>query len=522
LYANLLARSLWESVSSHLINSVVGTSRRGAAVRRWTLIFLGGFLWAIIAYSSHPFIPNSEPMRSLLEYPIRALFAPDVVKHVLIGVFVFWFAFRVAAIYLDDIFELKNVSIAQKFIRQSAFASQYDVIEIKDGEVALKDQKSPIFLIGGPGKVRVYLENAALFEKSGGTPHVIEPTTLRITRNAEVSQEASQSWMIRLGGFYKSLLRLEPSEKRNKQDGAMVLESFERLRKVIDLRDQVEEISVGGRTRDGIPIKAKNLRVIFSVRRDGQEPTLEKPYPFNHLAIEDLVYSVSRESWTDFMSAQIKRELGKFIARHTLSEFLAAIGTPELEKAARNEVDLQSEADRLVGFEQDLGVNIPDPPPFVPRPAISDLFYDYNNFIARVRKKGVELRWIGVGTWALPSEIIPERHLQAWRITYENLAWGSEAVINKLFQTEQAERLLGIIQETPINRFNSIDPMDLTKRKINMVEIVNGYRAKLHAALEIYERRDESDTLAARRARDVWTFLAHVVAKYAGDNIDGS
>jgi hypothetical protein len=507
---------------AHLIGLVVATSRRGAAVRRWTLIFLGGIIWAIVAYSLHPYTPNSDPMRSLLEYPFRALFAPDVFKHVLIGAFVFWFAFRVAAIYLDDIFELKSVRIAEKFIRQSAFASQYDVIEIKDGEVALKDQKSPIFLIGGPGNVRVYLENAALFEKSNGTPHVIEPTTPRTTQQDKENSVISQSWMVRLAGFYTSLFRLDGSDSSSKQDGAMVLESFERLRKVIDLRDQVEEITVDGRTRDGIPIRAKNLRVIFSVLRDGEEPTLEKPYPFNQKAVENLVYGLTRESWTDAMSAQIKRELGNFIARHTLSEFLAAIGTPELEQSAQIEVDLQAEADRLVGLDQDTEVNISDPPPFVHRPAISDLFYDYNDFVARVREKGVELRWIGVGTWALPSEIIPERHLQAWRITYENLAWGSETAVKKLFQTKQAEQLLFLIQETPVNRFNNLDLNDGAKHKNQMMDLVNGYRGKLHAALEVYERRDESDTPIARRVREVWTYLAHVVAHYAGDNIDGS
>lgn len=517
MYARLLARSLWYSVISHLVGSLVITSPRGAAFRRWSLLIIGGFVWAAYAFVQHPYVPNSDPLRSFVEYPFRALFAADVFKHVLIGVFVFWFAFRTAAIYLDDIFELKNIRIAERFIRQSAFASQYDVIEIKDGDVAPKGKKSPIFLIGGPGKVRVFLENAVVFEKIGGTPHVIAPTTPNKGEKETQNQSRSKKILSRSSGLIGSLMRFEKPESDSKNDGERVLESFERLRKVIDLRDQVLEISVEGRTRDGIPIQAKNMRVIFSVLRDGQESTLTKPYPFNPEAVESLVYEMSRESWTDAIAAQIKRELGAFIARHTLNEFLAAVGRPELKQATKIAAELQVEADRLTGSEQAFEINVPDPPPFVPRPAISDLFYDYSDFVARVKKKGVELHWIGLGTWAFPSDIIPERHLQAWRISYENLSRGSEAAVAKISEKSQVQQLLAILQDTPIGIFNQIDTNENSKRKLNMVAIVNGYRGKLHAALEEYERVDESDSPQAHRVRDVWTHLAHVVTHYAGD-----
>jgi hypothetical protein len=513
----MLARSLWQNVVSHLVGMLVAANPKGAEYRRWTLIIFGGMSWALLAFILHPYTPNSEPMRSLLEYPLRALFAPDVFKHVLIGIFVFWFAYRAAAIYLDDIFELRDTRIAERFIRQSAFASQYDVIEIKQGEVAQKDQKSPIFLIGGPGKVRVYLENAALFEKVSGASYIVEPTAPKESTASSQSNQGNIPWTARLLKGMSSFSRRGLIKFRPGDDGTRFINSFERFRQVVDLRDQVEEMTVHGRTRDGIAVQVKNLRVIFSVYRDGQEPTLEKPYPFSHEAIETLVYNLTRESWTNAMAAQIRRELGKFIARHTLSEFLAAVGQPELEQATQIEAELQVEADQLAGLEQAYEIDVPNPPPFVPRPGISDLFYDYNNFVARVRKKGVELRWIGVGTWDFPEDIIPERHLRAWRITYENLARGNEAVIEELFKSNRVEQLSTIIQDTPIEIFNQINPGDNSRRTTDMVSLVNGYRGKLHAALEVYERRDESNTPAARRVRDVWTHLAHVVAHYAGD-----
>ena len=136
LYARNFAQSIWKSVFSHMVGALVEPKLRAASYRRITLVLVGGIIWAIMAYNLHPYVPNSDPMVSLLLYPFRALFAADVFKHILVGVFVFWLAYRAAATYLDHIFKLKNVRIAERFIRQSAFASQYDVLEIKDGEEA--------------------------------------------------------------------------------------------------------------------------------------------------------------------------------------------------------------------------------------------------------------------------------------------------------------------------------------------------------------------------------------------------
>jgi hypothetical protein len=450
-------------------------------------------------------------MRSFLEYPFRALFAPDVFKHVLVGGLVFWLAYRAAAIYLDDIFELKNVRIAEKFIRQSAFASQYDVIEIKNGEVAPKDQKSPIFLIGGPGKVRVYLENAALFERIGGMPHVIEPTT-KEKGGSKRKEESSSSFLARSRGLLGAVRQVEEEEQVSVRDGARVLESFERLRQVIDLRDQVQEMAVEGRTKDGIPIQAKNLRIIFSVYRDGKDATLSKPYPFNQDALETLVYGLGRTHWTNAMASQIRRELGAFIARHTLSEFIAAIGQPEVEQAKAFQTQMKKDADRMAGGNGAYQIDVENPPPFVPRPGISDLFYDFDSFVARTKKKGVELRWIGLGTWTFPSEIIPERHLQAWRISYENLARGSEAAKKAITASSKAEQLAAIVRETPIGVHKQVEAGGKSRR-LQMVDLVIAYRRKLNAAIEIYDRQDKSNSQNAKTIRHVLDHLFWVITK---------
>ena len=43
-------------------------------------------------------------------------FAPDIFRHVLVIWLASWIAFEWAAIYLDDIFELKNTEISRAFI----------------------------------------------------------------------------------------------------------------------------------------------------------------------------------------------------------------------------------------------------------------------------------------------------------------------------------------------------------------------------------------------------------------------
>ncbi len=517
MYASSLTRSLWKSIATHLVGTLVSPRLRAASTRRNIFITLGVICWVLLAYLLHPSVPGGEPAINQLWYRFQTLFAADVFKHILVGGFVFWLAFRAAGRYLDDIFELNNVRISERFVLQSAFGSGYDVLEIKDGDVNVRDLQSPMNLIGGPGKVRVYLENAALFEQVGGMPEVIGPTTSKGSKVSREDQPARDIVPKRSGGLIAAFRRFNRDDYGRPEDGARVIGSFERLRRVIDLRDQVQEISVSARTRDGIPVQVKNMRVIYSVRRDGQAATLETPYPFNKEAIELLVYKLTREKWTDAVAAQIKREIGAFIFRHTLSEFLAAIGRPELEQSAKVLAEVQTEADRLAGMEDDYEIDVPDPPPFVPRPGISDLFYDYSNFVARVRDKGVELRWIGIGTWDFPTDIIPERHLQAWRISYENLARGSEVSLDKLSSSSWAEEMLAILNETPIQAFNEIAPASDDQRKLNFVTLVNAYRGKLHLALEALERRDETDTPAARRIRDVWTHLAHVVSHYAGD-----
>ena len=500
--------ALFNLLATTFSNWLFMITQRGAGRRKWILILAGAFLWAFLAWKKHPLVLGMEPLWNFVEYPFVALFAADVFRHVLIASLVFWLAYRVAAIYLDDIFELSKINIAERFIRQAVFASQYNVIEIRDGEVAQKDKLSPIFLIGGPGMVRVHLENAALFEKMDGEAHVISPTVRIIgSRNRKDKQKQSS-----------------PSKSNNQVDngstaidGVEILEGFERLRSVIDLRDQFEDLTVKARTRDGINVEIKDVRYVFSVYRDHQQPTLSRPYPFKKAAIEILVFEQSKQHWSNTMKGLIKRNLIEFISERTLSEFLASINIPELEQQIEDEMRLQQDADELAGVEGVDKNGIYVSPNFTPRTKLTDIFYDFtSNFTKKAEKIGVEMRWIGVGTWVTPDEIIPERHVKAWTITRDNVMRGSPKALESLEEQSRKGALVGLIQETITTSKQQIDNNVGNEEKA-MKQIVDDYRGTLRTALDIYEQNRGLRSPQAVKLKLVLEHLARVAYRWLGD-----
>ncbi|HJW90510.1 MAG TPA: hypothetical protein VJ436_07700, partial [Anaerolineales bacterium] len=311
------------------------------------------------------------------------------------------------------------------------------------------------------------------------------------------------------------------AENRMPRDSVQSLEGFERLRAVIDLRDQVEEMEVAGRTRDGIKVRAENVRVIFSVYRGEQQPTLAYPYPFEREAILALVYQQPTDNWRAAIASLINQELSEFITQHTLGEFLATVSVPELDQRLQENARLQREADRLAGVDLPVPVESLPPPPFEPRTDLTRQFYDLEKFRERARRRGVELRWIGLGTWVTPDEIIPERHQNAWRITNDNLARGSEPALKSLFDESRLAELILLVYDVPLKQFRTLAPQaDLSAREA-MIALVSGYRSRLRSALDLYERDGKGETPEARSLRAVLDHLAHVVFHFLGDPGNG-
>lgn len=367
---------------------------------------------------------------------------PKILQYIPVFLAPFFIALQSAAIYLADIFELEDVSVARKFVFSVALGGSDLNLRIQEGDLDEESRNSPAYLIGGPAKVTVALDSVALFERADGTPHVIGPT----------------------GG---------------KPGGKESIDGFERFRQAFDLRDHFIELRgqddnakpVESRSLDGIPVKAVDVRFMFSIYR-GEYPqrTDENPYPFVEDAVKNLVYkAASRVTprldkpstfdhiWRVTMTALIRKRLSDFMSLHKLTEYLASIGAPEVEKAREREDAIFREIKKLTRARDLDRKEIKPPPDFYARPKIRNLFVRFaDDFTAQAKESGVELHWIGVGTWETPEETHPKNHLEAWKLTQQNLANGSDDAMKKADREAVIAKMKEIIAKVPLDAFEQI------------------------------------------------------------------
>jgi hypothetical protein len=420
-----------------------------------------------------------DTLTRFLSFILGAVFGPQTLRYLPVFILPFLIALESAAKYLDDIFELEQVDIAREFILSVALTGGYEKIHIGKGQVAEQDRKSStIFLIGGPGQALVELDSVALFEKPDGTPHIIDSSP----------------------GSNKSL------------------EAFERYRWSFDLRDQFLDLSekdnssVTSRSLDGIRIQATDVRLLYRLRRDRQPASLGRPHPFEDEAVYSLVYNEARpvtpggvmlgrtgtpksstgqtDLQMEVIVSLIRTELEKFMSRYKLTRYLASHGAPEFENAREREEKIV-EISRSVADPDDPAEpqKVSPPPEFEPRPRITSLFTEFTNeFTANASESGVELHWIGVGTWNPPDKIVPENHIEAWRLSLENLARSSEGALKALGHDKKIQEKIRLIQTVPLGRFRE-DSTNGKDHKFVIKNLLIAYRQQL---VEIKELLDKS------------------------------
>jgi hypothetical protein len=417
------------------IVSVFVVSLRFYPFDLWTKFLRDIFLYYL--NPNYPSIYIGNPIVNFANFILHVFTDPRIFQYFPIFLAPFFIALQCAALYLADIFELEHISVARNFIWSVALSGSQETIHVSHGEISEEDRLSPTVLIGGPGKVIVDLDSVAMFEKPDGTPHIIGPTTKQPRARA-------------------------------------TLEGFERFRQAIDTRDHYVDLrdqdskspSVQGRSLDGIPITATDVRLMFSVYRGGVKSTPENPYPFSEKSIEQFIYQATSRvtpdqpnpskyefDWINRMTGLIRGELGAFMSRHKLTAYLASIGMPEIEKRKQREEVISQEIQKLAPAEREL----PDSketkglPEFQPRYKVSNLFTQFaEDFTKKAQSNGVELHWIGVGTWKTPVEIVPEKHLEAWKLSNENLYRESSEVLSKLETEAILQKTMALVQDVPI------------------------------------------------------------------------
>lgn len=357
---------------------------------------------------------------------------PQLIRNILALVAPYILIHQLASVYLAEIFE-KDTEVASRFINQAAFAEDYLTIRVRAGQLVESYNDSPIVQIGGPGWVTVELDSAAVFESPDGTVRVIGPT----------------------------------SQMRH---GRAVIEDFERLRQCVDLRDIIDRQEVASRSRDGILVKARDVQYSYSVYR-GENPkkSLEHPYPFDEEAVKNMVKAVivpvapgkqadTRPEWMRplpgklFVSINI--EFTNFIRQSGLSEFFSSIGSPEEEALLRRSEQLGKDAQALAGRSgqspEDIQLKAGS---FNHRPKLAEELFRSHRFTGFMKKKGLQVNWIGVGTWQTPSQIIPENHLEAWKTSQDNRKNSSPENLNRLYRETYSSTLIQLINQMVLNPY---------------------------------------------------------------------
>ncbi len=464
------------------LNTFFDLSIHGPEYRRyWSLVLGAGFVFlAFVIQAFFYFFPIFASARPFQLSAFLLFFVLTIARLITILFIPSFIAITMAGNYLADIFELKDPNAAWDFINELSLGGANEAIHIRDGRVSEESLNSPILLIGGPGRVLVEFDSAALFEQPDGTPHAI------------------------------GLANARPDPEKDN----FILEGFERLREpVINLRDQYignlsgEPMTVLGRSLDGIPVSASDVRGVFSIRRENDDdssgPTIHSPYPFNPADIENLIYKQSvpvftegpypsgqPPQWTNTMQGLIYGSLSEFMGQNNLAEFLTSIGDQELELSEFRE-------DTILSNTLQYSSELPDPstmnspkPKFHPRTELSNTFTKYKDgFSKRAHARGLELHWIGVGTWKMPddlsSEIVNDQHLEAWRINRQNTDASTlkylESVESEAYYNEKAR----LIQNVPFAAHQK-NQLKYSDKKILMESLLQDYWEQLGEALEIY------------------------------------
>ncbi|HRQ23104.1 MAG TPA: hypothetical protein PLF42_06705 [Anaerolineales bacterium] len=398
---------------------------------KWRFI-AGGVLWLVLSgftmlltvFSAEGFLHRGViVVMSFLKYlPLLAV--------------VYSLAKRRAAHYLDDIYELHNEELAMDFIEEVAFGYGHQSITINEGKISEEDEHSPIILVGGPGQIQVNLGSAALLEKLDGEPEVI--------------YARSEPW---------SLGRFERIREIGKHD-----EIGKREYAVVNLRDQfVSGLSVKARTKDGIPIEALDIKVLFSILRPGNKNLENDPYPFDERAMHALVYNQTTISpppstpsgvtfpWDTTVIPLVVTELERLITSRTLNELLASISQKEIDSITQGEETVAQMRVEMTGgqtsFNPKTGMR---PPNFESRSKITAIFLD-PQFRKKAADTGISIEWIDVGTWQLQSDSIVEKLKEAWNLTRENAR--RKGALDRLAKKHEMEELVELVNSVIIANY---------------------------------------------------------------------
>jgi hypothetical protein len=335
-----------------VLSGLLDRSPGGASLRLALLSVVLAVYWFALAWAAGFPVLLPRQWTDGLPFPLNPIvdlaasfLAPAVLVHLLPVAAGIWLGLRMASHYVADLFELEDFATATRYLAASVFGLGEEGLEIDRGELETYDSAHPLVRIGGPGRVRVHLGFAAVTETAGGELKIYGPRA------------------------------------------GIALSGFERLRAVIDLRDQLRELpEVRAVSRDGVEIVARRAQMVFRVYSGGRPRGLEDPYPFTEESIRRLVYGrpVSEGGplkWTDTLPSLVEREIQAFVSALTLEKFLSL----QLDPIPGEDTPSPAEG----------GIHISS------QRLVDTIHTDATR--QRLREEGLELTWVSVGSWEIPD-----------------------------------------------------------------------------------------------------------------------
>jgi hypothetical protein len=112
-------------------------------------------------------------------------------------------------------------------------------------------------------------------------------------------------------------------------------------------------------------------------------------------------------------------------------------------------------------------------------------------FTKKAHNNGVELHWIGVGTWKTPIEIVPEKHLEAWKLSNENLYRESPEALSKIETDAILQKTIALVQDVPIAAHMRAN-MEEQESKKALRSLLLAYHQQLLEAAEFMRAKGEA------------------------------
>ena len=419
--------NLGRSILANILQLILGRDVTAALIR---FILLTAFIavhWVVTIVGLR--FPGEIPVFWLRNMPqftypllnIASTFLnPEVLLHLLPILAGLIFGMLIAARYLSDLFELEQFSISWRYLIGALYGLSNPKLRVNTGEKAGLDAGNTITRIGGPGIVQANLGFAAVFEDIGGIPRIYGLSTDQV-RTPTSSQDGPSS----------------------SPQTSYTISGFERLRDVVDLRDRIARVDhIQAETLDGVRVVAQDAQMVFRVYGGDQERSLTNPYPFTEGAIRSIVYAQpvetgQRRNPTDALKDIVRSEIRSFVQRHTLDEFLAMQPYRRLLDRETPSNESETSSDSLKGIQ-------------IPRSDLTERFHT-PELHERLQEQGLELDWVGVGTWRISGlsedEGADPTIVKTWRDSQRLVLYRSPEYVRRQANVSSRQRYNNIIRE---------------------------------------------------------------------------